>query len=134
MESFARSGTSLNPPTRDITSLDPLIPQPLARIGNTKTEKKSIMSVANNKLKHGVKTNDLKNSNIDAYDILHPSLEQREFDQTHHDKSDLDYQYKNNRAINREAALVRAMTSAGITHTLTKNCSTGDFTNCVCDR
>ena len=92
------------------------------------------MSVTNHKSKHNVKTNDLKNSNIDAYDFLHPSIEQKEFDHTHNDEPDLDYQYKNNRAINREAALVRAMTSAGITHTLTKNCSTGDFTNGVCDR
>ena len=37
------------------------------------------------------------------------------------------------RQISRETALVRAMTSAGITFTLTKNCSAGDFANCVCD-
>ena len=92
------------------------------------------MSVSNHKSRHSVKTNDLKNSNIEAYDIVHPSIEQKKFDINHNDKFDTDYQYKNNRAINREAALVRAMTSAGITHTLTKNCSTGDFTNCVCDR
>lgn len=35
--------------------------------------------------------------------------------------------------LNREAALVRAFTSAGITFTLTKNCSAGDFANCLCD-
>jgi len=35
--------------------------------------------------------------------------------------------------MNREAALVRAFTSAGITFTLTKNCSAGDFANCLCD-
>lgn len=40
---------------------------------------------------------------------------------------------KADRQISRETALVRAMTSAGITFTLTKNCSTGDFANCVCD-
>ena len=34
--------------------------------------------------------------------------------------------------ISRETALVRAMTSAGIAFTLTKNCSAGDFADCVC--
>ena len=33
----------------------------------------------------------------------------------------------------RESAFVHAITSAGIVHTLTKNCSSGDFDNCGCD-
>jgi hypothetical protein len=33
----------------------------------------------------------------------------------------------------KETAFVHAITAAGITHTLTKNCSTGDFPDCVCD-
>ena len=34
---------------------------------------------------------------------------------------------------NRETAFVEAVTSAAITHTLTKNCSTGEFSDCGCD-
>ena len=34
---------------------------------------------------------------------------------------------------NRETAFIEAITSAAITHTLTKNCSTGEFTDCGCD-
>ena len=34
---------------------------------------------------------------------------------------------------NRESAFVEAVTSAAITHTLTKNCSTGEFSDCGCD-
>ena len=34
---------------------------------------------------------------------------------------------------NRETAFIEAVTSAAITHTLTKNCSTGEFTDCGCD-
>ena len=37
------------------------------------------------------------------------------------------------RPTTREAAFVHAIMSAGITHTLTKNCSSGDFPDCVCD-
>ena len=34
---------------------------------------------------------------------------------------------------NRETAFVEAVTSAAITHTLTKNCSSGEFSDCGCD-
>jgi hypothetical protein len=34
---------------------------------------------------------------------------------------------------NRETAFMQAMHAAGITHTLTKNCSNGDFADCGCD-
>ena len=34
---------------------------------------------------------------------------------------------------NRETAFIEAVTSAAITHTLTKNCSSGEFTDCGCD-
>ena len=37
------------------------------------------------------------------------------------------------RPTTRETAFVHAITAAGITHTLTKNCSGGDFPDCVCD-
>jgi hypothetical protein len=37
------------------------------------------------------------------------------------------------RQTTRETAFVHAIMSAGITHTLTKNCSSGDFPDCVCD-
>ncbi len=37
------------------------------------------------------------------------------------------------RVSNRETAFVHAITAAGITHTLTRNCSRGDFADCVCD-
>ena len=40
---------------------------------------------------------------------------------------------EDNETMTREASLVRAFTSAGITFTLTKNCSAGDFANCLCD-
>ena len=36
-------------------------------------------------------------------------------------------------AATRESAFIHAITSAGIVHTLTKNCSSGDFDNCGCD-
>ena len=35
---------------------------------------------------------------------------------------------------NRETAFVHAIVSAGIAHTVTRNCSRGDFADCVCDR
>lgn len=34
---------------------------------------------------------------------------------------------------NRETAFIEAVTSAAITHTLTKNCSSGEFSDCGCD-
>ena len=37
------------------------------------------------------------------------------------------------RETNRETAFVHAIMSAGITHTLTRNCSRGDFEDCICD-
>lgn len=37
------------------------------------------------------------------------------------------------RPMTRETAFVHAITSAGIAYTLTKNCSSGDFPDCVCD-
>ena len=37
------------------------------------------------------------------------------------------------RATTRETAFVHAITAAGIAHTLTKNCSGGDFPGCTCD-
>ena len=135
VESLTRKGTSLNPPSRLTTSLDPVIPNPLARIGSSKPEKDSIMSVLHQKSKISGKTNEVENLSVDAYEILRPSIGHRDFQPTLSDNFDQNtHKNKNDRPINREAALVRAMTSAGITHTLTKNCSTGDFTNCVCDR
>ena len=37
------------------------------------------------------------------------------------------------RQTNRETAFVHAIVAAGITHTLTKNCSRGDIPDCFCD-
>jgi len=37
------------------------------------------------------------------------------------------------RPTTKETAFVHAITAAGIAYTLTKNCSTGDFPDCVCD-
>ena len=102
------------------------------------------MSVLNHNDKSSGITNVDESLDVDDYELLRPSIKHKQFKNTHdkNTKSDLNINYQpaysyhneNNKPINREAALVRAMTSAGITHTLTKNCSTGDFTNCVCDR
>ena len=144
MDSFRNKGTSTDPPTRLVTPLDPFIPKPLARIGNSKKAEKMTMSVLNHKEKSsGIATVE-ENTDADAYSLTRPSITHKPF-QNAYDKEpqsdpnvnyqpSYDYHNEHNRPINREAALVRAMTSAGITHTLTKNCSTGDFTNCVCDR
>ena len=35
--------------------------------------------------------------------------------------------------VNRERAFVHAIVAAGIAHTLTKNCTAGDFGECGCD-
>ena len=41
--------------------------------------------------------------------------------------------YFHYRQTNRETAFVHAIVAAGITHTLTKNCSRGDIPDCFCD-
>lgn len=33
----------------------------------------------------------------------------------------------------RETSFIHAISSAGVMHTITKNCSMGDFENCGCD-
>ena len=48
-------------------------------------------------------------------------------------KAERESEEEDNETMTREASLVRAFTSAGITFTLTKNCSAGDFANCLCD-
>nr|XP_027196299.1 protein Wnt-8b-like [Dermatophagoides pteronyssinus] len=42
--------------------------------------------------------------------------------------------YQNHLPINREVAFVQAIISAGIVHTVTKNCSDGSLDNCKCSR
>ena len=130
-------GTSSHPPSRQ----NPLIPEPSARIGSLKLnlDDKSAMHLSGYKYKgRKDKPSSMKDSRVDAFDILNPSNPFKSTSNANHDEAnDYDLQandHQNIRQINRELALVRAMTSAGITHTLTKNCSTGDFTNCVCDR
>ena len=148
IDNIATKGTMPYPPHSSIhqsAPLDPPIPQPLPRIGASKSElgRKSVMEHSDYEQKQpqdewgkisGIHS--LKASRIDAYDILTPSkiLDDTEDDESIPLLSNFPQKQQLHRKINREAALVRAMTAAGITHTLTKNCSTGDFTNCVCER
>ena len=108
----------------------PSIPQPSARIGGLESDLDYQSAMYPTKYK------DKSETPVDAYSLLQDTATISKNAETGNKEfvpmpnQDLE----NHSKINRETALVRAMTSAGITHTLTKNCSTGDFTNCVCDR
>ena len=142
VEPFVNKGTSVHLPysTKRLPSPlhDPLIPKPLPRIGGLKSivDEKSEMHLSS----FSDKSNDDKEaSRVDAYELLAPlkrSKDAKDDDDDEGETDDSEYfqDPQIQRQINSETALVRAMTAAGITHTLTKNCSTGDFTNCVCDR
>ena len=143
---MATSGTQPNMPftyNTPITAAVPPIPQPSPRIGsfNLQYGQKSTMYLRDDIKKErddkqgvDLKTHQpIMKSGSDASELLDPLLHRLQTaDSTTKPKLHLDEQVP--RTINRETALVRAMTAAGITHTLTKNCSTGDFANCVCDR
>ncbi|KPM06881.1 Wnt-8b-like protein [Sarcoptes scabiei] len=49
-------------------------------------------------------------------------------------ESILPHAYQNNLPINQEIAFVQAIISAGIVHTVTKNCSSGAIDNCRCSK
>ena len=142
IDHIAAKGTLPHPPHTSrnaFTPTDPPIPYPLPRIGGLKSELggESDMHLSGYDQKETHDENsEARKTRVDAYEILDPLKRLGNID---HDKgiplnSNVPHEQQPSRKINREAALVRAMTAAGITHTLTKNCSTGDFTNCVCER
>ena len=75
---ISNKGTSPHPPSRISLSLDPFIPQPLARIGSLKLEldDKSAMQLSDykslgNKDK-STKAHSIEESHVDTFDILNP--------------------------------------------------------------
>ena len=108
----------------------PSIPQPSARIGGLESDLDYQSAMYPTKYKDKIETR------VGIYGLLQDTAKiSQSTDNGNKENVPMPNQdLENHSKINRETALVRAMTSAGITHTLTKNCSTGDFTNCVCDR
>ena len=108
----------------------PSIPQPSARIGGLESDLDYQSAMYPTKYK------DKGETPVGTYGLLENAAKiSKSTENIYKESVPMPNQdLENHSKINRETALVRAMTSAGITHTLTKNCSTGDFTNCVCDR
>ena len=108
----------------------PSIPQPSARIAGLESD------VDYQSAMYPAKYKDKSETPVGGYALFQDTAEMsKSTEKSNKETVPMPNQdLENHSKINRETALVRAMTSAGITHTLTKNCSTGDFTNCVCDR
>ena len=121
-------GTSTHTSTRRFPV--PSIPQPSARIGGLKSDLDYQSAIYATKYKDKIETAVGIDGLLQDTAEMSKSTEKGNKENVPMPNQD----QENHSKINRETALVRAMTSAGITHTLTKNCSTGDFTNCVCDR
>ena len=121
-------GTSIHTSTRRFPV--PSIPQPSPRIGGLESDLDYQSAMYPTKYKDKIE------NPVGIYGLLQDAAEISKSTENGNKENVpiLNQDLENHSKINRETALVRAMTSAGITHTLTKNCSTGDFTNCVCDR